>query len=53
MSTPEVCDVLTETIGVAPPRSPSVDMPKIVLRSPSPPETDVAATIEIASAANR
>lgn len=52
MSTPEVCDVLTETIGALL-GAPSVDMPRIVLRSPSPPETDVAATIEIASAANR
>ncbi|MEY2462079.1 MAG: hypothetical protein QOH64_217 [Acidimicrobiaceae bacterium] len=52
MSTPEVCDVLAATIGALI-TAPSIDMPSIVLRSPSPRERDAEATIETATAAKR
>jgi NADP-dependent 3-hydroxy acid dehydrogenase YdfG len=49
MSTPEVCGFVTDIVGSLL-AAPSIDMRSIVLRSPSPPERDVGATIEIAQA---
>jgi hypothetical protein len=50
MSTPEVSELLSGTVALLL-DAPSIDMPRIVLRSPSPPTTDVASTVETATAA--
>jgi len=48
MDVEEVCDLLVTTLGglVA---APSVGMPRIELRPPAPPETDLAAAVALAS----
>ena len=50
MSTPEVSDLLSGILGLLV-AAPSVAMPRIVLRSPSPPERDVGSTMATAAAA--
>jgi hypothetical protein len=50
MSTLEVSELLSGTVALLL-DAPSVDMPRIVLRSPAPPAADVTSTIEIATAA--